>query len=86
MMYPLYYTVSFISSPPSAAYASVNRVGIGSDNGLSPVRRQEITWTNAGVLSIGLIGTNVYGISIAILSFSFKKKHLKMLSAKMAAI
>ena len=35
-------------------YASVNGVSIGSDNGLSPVRRQAITWTNAGLLSIGL--------------------------------
>ena len=30
------------SSPPSVAYASVNRVSIGSDNGLSPIRRQAI--------------------------------------------
>ena len=37
------------SSPPSAAYiyASMNWVSIGSDNGLSPDRRQAITWTNA---------------------------------------
>ena len=27
-------------------YASVNWVSIGSDNGLSPVRRQAITYTN----------------------------------------
>ena len=33
-------------------------VDIGSDNGLSPVRRQAITWTNAGLLSIGPLGTN----------------------------
>ena len=30
---------------------------IGSGNGLPPVRRQAITWTNAGLLSIGLLGT-----------------------------
>ena len=30
-------------------YASLNWVIIGSDNGLSPVRRQAIIWTNAGV-------------------------------------
>ena len=29
-------------------YASVNWVGIGSGNGLSPVRRQAITWTDVG--------------------------------------
>ena len=39
--------------PPSAP---VNWVSIGSGNGLSPVRRQTITWTNAGLLSIGLLG------------------------------
>ena len=30
------------SSSPSAANASVNQVSIGSDNGLSPIRRQAI--------------------------------------------
>ena len=30
---------------------------IGSDNGLSPDRRQAIIWTNAGVLLIGPLGT-----------------------------
>ena len=30
------------SSPPSATYMSVNRVSIGSDNGLSPIRRHAI--------------------------------------------
>ena len=34
--------------------------GIGSDNGLSPGRRQAILWTNAGILLIGLIGTNYF--------------------------
>ena len=31
---------------------------IGSDNGLSPDRRQTIIWTNAGILLIGTLGTN----------------------------
>ena len=31
---------------------------IGSDNGLSPGRRQAIIWTNAGILLIGTLGTN----------------------------
>ena len=31
---------------------------IGSDNGLSPGRRQAIIWTNAGILLIGPSGTN----------------------------
>ena len=59
---------------------------IDSGNGLSPVRHQAITWTNADLLLIGLLGTSFSEISIGILSFSFKKMHLKMLSAKTAAI
>ena len=55
---------------------------IGSDNGLSPGRRQAIIWTNAGILLIGPLGTNFSEISIAIETFSFKKMHLKMSSAK----
>ena len=31
---------------------------IGSDNGLSPGRRQAIIWTNAEILLIGSLGTN----------------------------
>ena len=55
---------------------------IASDNGLSPDQRQAITWTNAGILLIGHLGTNFSKISIKIYSFSFKKMHLKMLSGK----
>ena len=55
---------------------------IGSDNGLSPDRRQAIIWTNAGILSIGSLGTKLSEISIAIHIFSFKKMHLKMSSGK----
>ena len=55
---------------------------IGSDNGLSPVRRQAIIWTNAGILLIGPLGTNFSEILSRIHSFSFKKMHLKMSSAK----
>ena len=55
---------------------------IGSDNGLSPERRQAIIWTNAGILLIGTIGTNFSEILIRIQIFSFKKMHLKMSSAK----
>ena len=72
--------------PASALYASVNWVIMCSCNGLSPVRRQAITWTNAGSLSIGLLGTNFCEIWIGILPFLFKKIHLKMSSAKIAAI
>ena len=55
---------------------------IGSDNGLSPGRRQAITWTNVGILLIGPLGTNFSEILIEIHTFSFKKIHLKMSSGK----
>ena len=45
---------AFYSSRPSDAY-KLNI--IGSDNGLSPERRQAIMWTNAGIL-IGPSGAN----------------------------
>ena len=54
----------------------------GSDNGLSPGRRQVIIWTTAGILIIGPLGTNFSEILIGIHTFSFKAMHLKMLSAK----
>ena len=55
---------------------------IGSDNGLSPGRRQAIIWTNAGILLIGPLGTNFSEISITILAFSFTKMRLKVSSGK----
>ena len=59
-----------------------NATIIGSDNGLSPERRQAIIWTNAGILLIGPLGTNFSEISIGFQAFSFKKMHFKMSSAK----
>ena len=50
---------------------------IGSDNGLSPGWHQTIIWTNAGILSSGILGTNVSEILSEIHKFSFKKMHLK---------
>ena len=55
---------------------------IGSDNGLSPARRQAIIWTNTGMLLIGPLGTNFNIISREIHAFSYKKMHLKMSSGK----
>ena len=55
---------------------------IGSDNGLSPRRRQAIIWTNAGILLIGPFGTKFSEISIEIVRVSFKKMRLKGSSAK----
>ena len=59
-----------------------NLTSIGPDNGLSPGRRQAIIWTNAGILFIGPLGTNFSEILIGIHTFSFKKMHLKISSAK----
>ena len=55
---------------------------IGSDNGLSPGRRQAIIWTNAGILLIGPLGTNFSEDLIEILTFSFTKVQSKVSSAK----
>ena len=55
---------------------------IGSDNGLSPGRRQTITWTNVGILLIGPLGTNFSEMLIEIHTFSFKKIYSKMSSGK----
>ena len=55
---------------------------LGSDNGLSPGRRQAIIRTNAGILLIGTLGTNFSEILGEIHTFSFKKMHLKMSSGR----
>ena len=66
-----------------SAYIYVSKLTIiGSDNGLSPGRRQVIIWTNAGILVIRSVGTNFIEILSDVHTFSFKKKHLKISSAK----
>ena len=55
---------------------------IGTDNGLSPGRRQAIIRTNARILLIGPLGRNFSGILSEIHTFSFKKMHFKTSSAK----
>ena len=59
---------------------------IGSDNGLSPGRRQAIFWTTTGILLIWPWGTNFSETFIEIHTFLFKKIYLKLSSAKVAAI
>ena len=54
----------------------------GSDNSLSPGRRQAIIWTNAGILLTGLLGINFSEILIEIHTSSFKKMRFKMSSGK----
>ena len=61
----------------------MNRAGgIGSDNGLSPIRRQVIISINAGSLSNGTLGTNFSENIIKVQNVSFTKMHLKIPSAK----
>ena len=59
-----------------------NLIIIGSNNGLSPGRREAIIWTNAGILLMLTLGTNFSEILIEIQTFSFKKLRLKVSSAK----
>ena len=55
---------------------------IGSDNGLSPQRRQAIIWTNVGTLLIGPLGTDFSEILIEINISSFRIMRLKIQFAK----
>ena len=55
---------------------------IASDNGLSPGRRKAIISTNAGMLLIGPLGTNLSEILFELYTFPFKKSHLKMVGGK----
>ena len=55
---------------------------IASDNGLTPGRRQAIIWNDAEIFLIGPLGTNFSEILIELQTFSLKKIHLKMSSAK----
>ena len=59
-----------------------NRTTIGSDNGLSPGRRQAIVSTNVGILTNRFLETNFSEILFEILIFSFKKMEFKRSSVK----
>ena len=59
---------------------------IASVNGLLPGQCQAIIWTNAGILLIGLLGTNFSEILIRIQTFSFKEMHFENAVCKMASI
>ena len=59
---------------------------IGSDNGLSPGRRQAIIWTNDGILLIGPLATNVSVILIENSYIFFQENAFENIVWKMAAI
>ena len=77
---PLTVAIKMLTHFPLVAHIFVS---IGSDNGLAPNRRQAIILTNAGLLSIGTLGTNFSEIVIKIQNFSFTKLRLKISSAKL---
>ena len=55
---------------------------IGSDNGLSPGRRQVIIWTNTGILLIWRLEIDFNEVLIEMYIFSLKKMQLRLSSAK----
>ena len=61
---------------------SVKKTIIDSDNGLLPVQRHTIIWTNVGLSSFGPLGRDFSEIAIKIPQFLFKKMSLEMSSAK----
>ena len=56
---------------------------IGSHNGLSPGQHQAIICTNAGILLIWTLWTNISEILSETHTFSFKKMHMKMSSGRL---
>ena len=73
--------VSMITSGLMHKYVSKLTI-IGSDDGLLPGRHQAIIWTNAGIFLIGPLATKFIEFFIEIQTFSFKKMHLNVSSAK----
>ena len=59
---------------------------IGSDNGLSPVRRQAIIWTNRGILGICPLGTNFSATLIKIQNIFIQENAFETAVWKMAAL
>ena len=59
---------------------------IGSDNGLSPGRRQAVIWTDDGILLMWTLGTNFGEIRIKIKKISFTKKASENIICETAAI
>ena len=83
LRYIITYGTSALTHWGRVTYICVSELTtIGSDNGLAPGRRQAIIWNNAGLLLIEPLGTNFSEISVGIQTFSFKKMHLNMSSAK----
>ena len=86
--YYIYLLWFFLTSPMLTHWGRVTHICvgvltiIGSNNGLSPRRRQAIILTSSVILLIGPLGTNFNEILIDIHIFSVTKMHLKMSSGK----
>ena len=81
--YQCIYHITYLTHWGRVTHTCISKLTIiGSDNGLSPGRRQAIFWTNAGILLIRPLGTNLNEMLIEILTFSFMKMPLKVSSAK----
>ena len=83
ILYYHFFTLVSLTHWSRVTHICVSKLNItGSDNGLLPDRCQAIIWTDAGILLIGPLGTNVSETLIEIHTFSFMKMHLKMSSGK----
>ena len=64
-IYHCFTSISYVVFINLTHWGRVTHICVGklsiivSDNGLSPGRRQAIIWTNAGIVLIGALGTNV---------------------------
>ena len=77
----LHFNASYCFLP--ILYKSVSKLTItDSENSLSPDQRQDITRTNAWILFIERIGTTCSEILIEIHTFSIRRIHSKMSSAR----
>ena len=83
LLYTIWWYLYWLNHWGRVKHISVSKLtSFGSHNGLSPVQRQAIIWTNAGILLTWPLGTNFSEILIKIVAFSFKKMRLKVSSAK----
>ena len=67
-------------------YVAVNKVIIGSGNGLVPVHHQAITWTSDDLLSIGPSGKNFNEILIKNTELSSQESAFEIVICNMVAI
>ena len=78
-----HYIIQFSTHWGRVTHLCVSKLTIiGSNNDLSPGRRQAVIRTNAGILLLRPLVTNFNEMLIEILTFSFMKTRLKVSSAK----